>query len=443
MNGIFRSLACCALMACAGLSSSAVGAQTVGTSRKRIIQDPNAVALNKLLADAQTALDAKDYATAEKDYQDFLAKKPDQASVHFQLGYTYTALEKPTEAAQEYRKAIELDPSMAAAYLNLGLTLMQTNPAAAIEPLLKALELKPGQTAANLALGVAYEGTHKPAEAEKSYAAAVKIDPNNFDAHASLARVLLDEKKGPEAEAEFRAALAIQPNAPAEHLGLAQSLTLQNKPDAAAEELKKYAVLRPNDPVAQLAEASLLENAGKDNEALAALDAAAAASKTPESAGVLKLRASILFHKKDYAGLVPVLQKLIALEPANPDYPAELGHALLESKNYGDAANELIVALKANPTSNDVLKDLILAEYLNKNYPATLKALELLEQREALPLGSWFVRGNCYDKLGQKPEALAAYRKFLEMNTDENSDMYFEAAARARTLTREIAEKKR
>ena len=67
-------------------------------------------------------------------------------------------------------------------------------------------------------------------------------------------------------------------------------MTLQNKPDAAAEELKKYAVLRPNDPVAQLAEASLLENAGKDNEALAALDAAAAASKTPESAGVLKLK---------------------------------------------------------------------------------------------------------------------------------------------------------
>ena len=32
-------------------------------------------------------------------------------------------------------------------------------------------------------------------------------------------------------------------------------------------------------------------------------------------------------------------------------------------------------------------------------YPATLKALELLEQREALPLGNWFVRGNYYDKL--------------------------------------------
>jgi hypothetical protein len=67
----------------------------------------------------------------------------------------------------------------------------------------------------------------------------------------------------------------------------------------------------------------------------------------------------------------------------------------------------------------------------------------LMEKREPLPLGSWFIRASCYDKLDQKPQALAAYQKFLSMNTDENSDMYFEAAARARTLTREIAEKKR
>jgi len=140
---------------------------------------------------------------------------------------------------------------------------------------------------------------------------------------------------------------------------------------------------------------------------------------------------------------VPVLQKLIAIAPNNPDYPAELGHALLEKKDYANAAKELIVALKANPSSEDVLKDLILAEYLGKNYPATLKLLEVMEKHTPLPLGSWFVRASCYDSLNQKPEALAAYQKFLSMNTDENSDMYFEAAARARTLTREIAEKKR
>jgi hypothetical protein len=39
--------------------------------------------------------------------------------------------------------------------------------------------------------------------------------------------------------------------------------------------------------------------------------------------------------------------------------------------------------------------------------------------------------------------ALHAYNKFLEMNKDENSDMYFEASARVRTLTRELDKKKR
>jgi tetratricopeptide (TPR) repeat protein len=443
MSRGFRTLACCALMAGAALACGAAGAQEVGTSRRKVVQDPDVAALNKLLADAQAALDAKDYATAAKDFQDFLAKKPDYAPVHFQLGYTYTALGQSAEAVKEYQKAVELDPSMAEAQLNLGLSLLQTDPAGAIGPLSQAVALKPNEIAANLALGAAFERTNKPVDAERFDAIAAKLDPKNFDAHVGLARVLLVQKKADQAEAEFRAALAIQPDSAPAHLGLSQSLTLQNKTDAAAEEMKKYSALRPNDPAAQMDQASLLAQAGKDDEALAALDAAAAASKAPENEQTLRLRASILFHKKDYAGMVPVLQKLVAIAPNNPDYPAELGHAMLEKKDYANAANELIVALKAAPNSEDVLKDLILAEYLSKNYPTTLKALELMEKREPLPLGSWYVRASCYDKLNQRPEALAAYQKFLSMNTDENSDMYFEAAARARTLTREIAEKKR
>ncbi len=113
-----------------------------------------------------------------------------------------------------------------------------------------------------------------------------------------------------------------------------------------------------------LTQAGLLADAGKDDEALAALDTAAAANGGKESPQTLKLRAAILYRKKAYAAVVPVLQQLIALEPKNPDYPAELGHALLEKKDA--AVNELIVALTMNPKSDDVLKDLILSEYLAK-----------------------------------------------------------------------------
>ena len=151
----------------------------------------------------------------------------------------------------------------------------------------------------------------------------------------------------------------------------------------------------------------------------------------------------IYFRKKQYDNAVPVLLKAIALAPKDQDLPAQLGHAYLEKKDFPDAVNELVIAIKMNPASNDVLADLVTAEYLNKNYPAALRGLDILAQRETLPLGSWFVRATCYDKLGQQAPALEAYQKFLQLNKDLNSDMYFEAAARARTLTRELQDKKR
>ena len=54
-----------------------------------------------------------------------------------------------------------------------------------------------------------------------------------------------------------------------------------------------------------------------------------------------------------------------------------------------------------------------------------------------------FMRAASYDKLGQAAEALGAYQKFLAVNKDENSDMYFEATSRARALASELKNKKR
>jgi tetratricopeptide (TPR) repeat protein len=115
----------------------------------------------------------------------------------------------------------------------------------------------------------------------------------------------------------------------------------------------------------------------------------------------------------------------------------------LENKQYADAVRELIAAFKMDSASDDVLKDLVLAQYLNKNYPAALEGIDLLSKRESLPPGSWFMRATCYDKLEQPANALEAYQRFLQLNKDQNNDMYFEAAARARTLTRELRDKKR
>jgi Flp pilus assembly protein TadD len=442
MNSLAKPLSI-SLLLCLGVlgATHATSAQVVGSSHKRVPQDPDAVALNNLLADAQAALDRKDYAAAATDYQSYLEKQKDDAAVHFQLGYAFTALQKFDDAKTQYQKAIDLNPKMAEAYLNLGLTLLNSDPAAAIAPLQKAAELLPNQQRPKFALGVAYERAKRPTQAIEQYQAAEKLDDKDFETHLALGRLLLSAKRPAEAETQFRAALTIQKDSVPAHSGLAQSLVAQKKSEAAAQEMQTYLELAPNDRAAQFDHASLLFNAGKLDEALAELDRAAAGA--PEDLPALKLRVLILMQKKQFTDAVPVLLKAIALAPKDPELPAELGHAYLKKKDYPSAVPELIIAMNANPRSIDVLNDLVVAEYLNKNYSAALSGLDILAKHEDLSFGSWFIRATCYDKLGQVAPALDAYQKFLQLNKDETSDMYFEASARARTLARELKNKKR
>jgi Flp pilus assembly protein TadD len=429
-------------------SGGVASAQVVGTSRTKIPQDPAAIELNRLLTAAQDAVSKNDYASAAQDYRDYLAKKPDDAVVHYDLGYAYTALQKPAEAKSEYEKAIAIDPKMAAAYQNLGVTLIPTDPAAAIEPLQHAAELMPGDARTKWLLGIALEATKKDAAAIEQYQAAAKLDAKSVEIRNSLGFALLRAGRAGEAEAAFREALSLLPaGQPAgaaasdARKGLLQALLAEKKNDEAAAEMGVYLAGHPHDASMELEHASLLVEAGKDDEALVELDKAASAG--PESLRALKLRALIYFNKKQYDNAVPVLVKAIALAPQDAELTAQLGHAYLEKKDYPNAVPVLVAALNKNPQNIDVLKDLVAAEYLNKNYPAALHGLDVLAQKETLPMGSWFVRATCYDKLGQAAPALDAYKKFLEMNKDENSDMYFEATARVRTLTRELANHKR
>jgi tetratricopeptide (TPR) repeat protein len=393
------------------------------------------------LVAARAAMDHKDYAEAVRSYKGYLAKKPDDADAHFDLGNAYASLKQSADAKIEYEKAISLDPKLDVAYINLGITLMETDPAAAVEPFQKAADLLPKEARPQFLLGWAYERSGKLSPAIERYRAAEKVDDKNSDIHFALGRALLTSNQPADAETEFRAAIASDASNPQAHLGLSQALMAQKKSEEAASELGVYLREQPNDSEARVARALALAKQGKNEDALAELDRAVGTGQ--ESFSALKLRAQILFQLKRYDDAIPVLQKAAALAPQDPDIPAQIGHVYLEKRAYPDAARELLVAFKMNPQSNDVLGEIVAAEYLGKNYESALKALDLLSQREELPPGTVFIRATCYDKLGQAAQALDWYQKFLHLNKDENNDMYFEATARVRFLTRELKEKKK
>jgi len=447
MNFITKSLACCTFLVAFASAHQACAQSSKTTSKRHVTSDPTAEELNRLLASAQEAVDKQDYATAAQDYEDYLAKKPDDAMVHFNLGYVYTALKREDDARAEYEKAIGLDPGdpkMAPAYRNLGMTLIPKDPAAAIDPLQHAAELQPQDAQVKWLLGMALENSGKLAPAIEQLQAAQKLDDKDAEIGISLGNALLNADRYVDAESAYRTTLTLNPEGDLlrqAHLGLAKSLVAQKKLDTAVAEFAAYLELAPNDNAVRIERASALVDLGKDDDALAELNRATATG--PESAPTLKLRSQIYWEKKRYDDAIPVLQKAAVLLPADPDIPARLGRVYMAKKDYPNALHWFVAAYKMSPNANDLLTQVVEAEYLNQNYAAALAGLDVLAKREELPLGSLYLRATCYDKLGQIPEALDAYQKFLQLNKDQNSDMYFVSTSRLRALTRELQEKKR
>lgn len=447
MRASARFLFCCAACLALGTTSQAQ-TQSPSTAKKHpAAVDATSRELNRLLSDAQEAVNKQDYDTAAKDYEQYLQKKPDDASVHYNLGYVYTALERPEDARTEYEKAISLapsDPKMAPAYQNLGVTLLPNDPAAAVDPLRHAVDMLPQDAHVKWLLGTALERSGKLPAAIEQFQSAQKLDPKDIDIASSLAYALLSAQRFSDAEAAYRAELAMHPEdltLQQAHLGLANSLVAQKKLEEAASEFGAYLELAPKDTAVRIERASALVDLGKNDDALAELDRAAAAG--PESLRALKLRSQLYWEMKRYDDAVPVLQRAAALAPNDPNVLDRLGRVYLAKKDYPNALRWLVAAYKLSPDANDLLAQVIQAEYLNNNYAQALAGLDVLSNRQQLPAASWYVRATCYDKLGQIQPALDAYKKFLELNKDENSDMYFVSTSRVRTLTRELKDKTR
>src|SRR5215472_1472643 len=177
------------------------------SSRSKKVANP----LNELLDEAKRDIDANKFEAAIVPLQRVIADQPDFAYAHFQLAYVYTALKKTDEARTEYQRTIAVDPKMTEAYLNLGILLLDKEPAAAIAPLRKAVELLPSQSRPRLLLGVAQERSGDTKAAADSFEGVVRLDPHDEDALLHLANLYAVANRPADAEANYRALLELKP----------------------------------------------------------------------------------------------------------------------------------------------------------------------------------------------------------------------------------------
>lgn len=159
----------------------------------------------------------RDYRSEEALWTDTVAKRPDNARAHANLGAALAKLPgRAAEAQQQDEAALRIDPDDAEAHNNLGLVLAQAKGdlAAASAHFEAAIRLRPDYAEARDNLGMALAGMPgRLPDAVEAYRQALQQDPGYAKAHNDLG-IALARTPGrlDAAVAEFETALRLRPD---------------------------------------------------------------------------------------------------------------------------------------------------------------------------------------------------------------------------------------
>ena len=190
------------------LAQSALAAKQYDTALKQFEwlarERPDSAATHLLTAEALDGLGRTDEAIAEM--QAAVKASPGEPNARFGLGYLLWKARRYDEAETEFRAELAHDSSHAKAAAWLGDVLLKRGDAAAAQPLLeKALALSPQLRLPHLDLGILYADRKDYDRAVKELREAVRLDPSRTDARSRLVRIYKETGREREAQSELAA----------------------------------------------------------------------------------------------------------------------------------------------------------------------------------------------------------------------------------------------
>ncbi len=180
-----------------------------------------------------------------------LAQMPPEAKAELDQGMRKSASHDLMGAVGHYKKAIELFPGFAEAYLMMGgVYLEQGSLKLAEEAFAKAAAIENKLASAHLALGLTRNLMGRTAEAEPPLLRAVELDPKNPDAHFELAKNQFALQKYAIAQSHAETSLALKPQNPPVYVVLGYSFLRQQRVAEAEEAFRHFLRLAPTGPMA-------------------------------------------------------------------------------------------------------------------------------------------------------------------------------------------------
>lgn len=141
-------------------------------------------AADTLVQTALKQLDKGDDAKARATFENVLELDPDNVYAHYNLGLLAQDAGKDALAIKQYDAALKTDPKFTSALYNKGIVLETSDLEAAVEAYRRALKIEPDLAAAHMRLGFALLHLGKTDEAEDHLSTGLKLDPSMADVKA-------------------------------------------------------------------------------------------------------------------------------------------------------------------------------------------------------------------------------------------------------------------
>src|SRR6266568_4555061 len=358
------------------------------------------VALSAVAAVGQTSLSSSPSESNPPDAKPAQSapRKFDRSAAyyHYTLAHMYEEMvtaygrsELANKAIEEYRLAIEADPS--SEFLTSGLAELYVKTGRIRDAVLEAQDI-------------------------------IKRDPNNLEAHKLLGRIYLrslgDMPGGNGSDNVLKLAIEqyerivkIEPDNIDDHLLLGRLYRLNNDLQKAENELKTAVQLDPNSEEAITTLALLYSEEGDTTHALQVLSSVPA---TGRSAKLYSALGTTYEQRKDYKNAIEAYKKAVQLDRDNLDAIRGLAENLLNDGQMDAALDQYKVIVDANP--EDAQTYLRIAEIYRKQEKYDL-ALESLKKAETMVPDSMEVPYNValvYQAQGRSDEAAKILQDLLK-----------------------------
>lgn len=383
-------------------------------------------------ADGLKALEEHRYDAAVDAFRKAIDADPSDYSAHFNLAVAYGFLNRDAEGIAEYKKTLELKPGLFAAETNEGLLLLrQKKPEEALPLYQDAADQKPQDFGARYHLAQCQLETGDGPRAETNYRAAIELNPKSAGAELGLAHALVAQHKIADSAEHFHKAAAIDPSYRDGLLELAGLYENNHQLPEAMDVLREL----PDNPAAREHLGELMLRSKRFGDAISELEAAYSKDPTPANRAAL---ATAYLGNGNPDKAAPLFEKAVAADGSNFILRFSYGQALLETKQYPDAARQFEQAVKLKPEDMRAWSNYGAAVYLAGDIGAALNAFDRARQLGENTAGNWFMRAIILDKMRQLKPALEAYQQFLSMSHGENENQEFQARQRSKIIQREL-----